>query len=87
MPAPVRWILRVGGIPGDKERGISELQLTAGHGQLLVPFARILLAIACVREKDISRPRELLLISLQRDFPENGLFGRELARLDKPTNR
>ena len=52
----------MGGIPGDKERGISELQLTAGHGQLLVPFARILLAIACVREKDISRPRELLLI-------------------------
>jgi len=82
MVAPMRWILRVGGIPGDKEGGISELQLTATHGQLLAPFARILLAIAYVREKDTARARELLL-SLQRDYPENGLFGRELARLDK----
>ena len=51
-------------------------------GHLLAPFARILLAIAYVREKDSSRARELLL-GLQREFPDNTLFGRELARLDK----
>jgi hypothetical protein len=50
MAAPVRWLLRVGGIPGDKEGGISELQPTVAHGQLLAPFTRILLAIAYVRE-------------------------------------
>ncbi len=86
MAAPVRWILRVGGIQGDKEGGISELQLTAVQGHLLAPFARILLAIAYVREKDTSHARELLL-GLQRDFPNNALFGRELARLDKITTR
>lgn len=86
MAAPVRWLLRVGGIQGDKEGGIAELQLTASHGHLLAPFARILLAIAYVREKDLVHARELLL-GLQRDFPDNALFGRELTRLDKIATR
>jgi len=82
MAAPVRWFLRLGGVPGDKAGGIAELQKTAAQGHLLAPFARILLAIAYVREKDLPRARELL-VGLQRDFPNNALFGRELARLDK----
>jgi hypothetical protein len=82
MAAPVRWILRLGGVAGDKAGGIAELQTTAAQGHLLAPFARILLAIAYVREKDLPHARELLL-ALQRDFPDNTLFGRELARLDK----
>jgi len=86
MAAPVRWLLRVGGIQGDKAGGIAELQTTADHGRLLAPFARILLAIAYVREKDTPRARELLQ-GLQREFPENALFGRELARLDKIASR
>lgn len=86
MAAPVRWLLRVGGIPGDKQGGISELQITAAQGHLLAPFARILLAIAYVREKQTARARELLL-GLQHDFPENALFPRELARLDKTASR
>jgi len=86
MAAPVRWLLRVGGVQGDKEGGISELQLTAARGHLLAPFARILLAIAYVREKNTAQARELLL-GLQRDFPDNALFGRELARLDKIATR
>ena len=86
MAAPVRWVLRVGGIPGDKQGGISELQMTASQGHLLAPFARILLAIAYVREKQPGQARELLL-DLQRDFPNNQLFGKELARLDKIASR
>ena len=86
MSAPVRWLLRMGGVSGDKARGISELQTTASNGKLLAPFARILLAIAYVRDKDTSRAREMLL-SLQKDFPKNHLFPLELARLDKPNTR
>lgn len=81
MAAPVRWFLKIGGVSGDKQNGIHELQLTAENGRYLAPFARILLAIAYVREKDDARARELL-ISLQNDFPENPLFAREIARLD-----
>ena len=86
MAAPVRWILRMGGISGDKAGGIAELQTTAAKGHLLAPFARILLAIAYVREKDFARARDLLG-GLQRQFPDNTLFGRELARLDQTGSR
>ena len=86
MAAPLRWVLRIGGVSGDKAGGIAELQTTAAQGHLLAPFARILLAIAYVREKDFTRARELLM-GLQREFPNNTLFGRELARLDKNGSR
>lgn len=81
MAAPVRWVLKFGGVSGDKQSGIRELELTAKNGHYLAPFARILLAIAYVREKDTARAREILL-SLQNDFPQNPLFPQEIARLD-----
>jgi hypothetical protein len=81
MAAPLRWIVRMGGISGDKKAGISELQLTAQHGHYLAPFARILLAIAYVREKDKPRARETLT-GLRAEFPANLLFAREIGRLD-----
>ena len=80
MAAPVRWLLRMGGLPGDKQAGIADLQLTAQHGHYLATFARILLAIAYVRDKN--KPRALeLLASLRSEFPGNTLFPREIARL------
>ena len=81
MSAPVRWLVRLGGVSGDKQAGMRELQVTADRGQYLAPFARILLAIAYVREKDKPRAREILL-ALQNDFPQNPLFAREISRLD-----
>ncbi|MFZ1156443.1 MAG: hypothetical protein WAO10_01590 [Candidatus Sulfotelmatobacter sp.] len=78
--APFRWLLRLGGLPGDRQGGIADLQLTAEHGRYLAPFARILLAIAYVRDHD--KPQAIqLLIGLRAQFPANPLFGRELARL------
>ena len=62
MAAPLRWVLRMGGVSGDKKQGIVELQMTADHGRYLGPFARILLAIAYVRDKDNARAREVLAI-------------------------
>jgi hypothetical protein len=80
MAAPVRWILRMGGMAADKQGGINDLQKTAAHGHYLAPFARILLAIAYVREKD--KPQALqLLTGLRQDFPANTLFPREIAHL------
>ncbi len=81
MAAPVRWVLRLGGVSGDKKQGMAELQMTADHGRYLGPFARILLAIAYVREKDNSRARAVLA-ALRDEFPNNPLFAREIARLD-----
>ena len=77
---PVRWVLRLGGVSGDKRAGMAELQLAAEHGRYLGPFARILLAIAYVREKDKAQAMQLLA-ALRDQFPGNPIFSRELARL------
>jgi len=79
--APVRWLLRLGGYEGSKQGGIADLRLTAEHGHYLAPFARILLAIAYVRENDKPNARQILT-SLQQEFPANPLFLREISRLD-----
>ncbi len=80
MAAPVRWILRMGGLPADKQGGISDLQTTAERGHYLAPFARVLLAIAYVREKNRAAAINLLT-GLRQEFPGNTLFPREIARL------
>ena len=81
MAAPVRWLVRLGGISGDKQEGIKELKLVAQRGHYLAPFANILLAIAYVRDHDKQRARELLA-SLRDEFPANPLFAQEIAKLD-----
>jgi hypothetical protein len=81
MAAPVRWLVRLGGVSGDKQAGVKELKLVAARGHYLAPFANILLAIAYVRDHDNQRARELLA-SLRDQFPANPLFAQEIARLD-----
>lgn len=79
-PAPVRWLLRVYGAETDKESGIQKLQLTAEKGHYLLPFARLLLAVAALRDNNRSRARDLLQ-NLAQEFPNNQLYRRELSRL------
>jgi hypothetical protein len=82
LSAPIRWLVRLGGVPGDKQEGIKELQLVAAHGHYLAPFADILLAIAYVREHDKQHARALLA-NLRDEYPSNPLFAKEIARLDE----
>jgi hypothetical protein len=79
-PAPVRWMLQVGGAQTDREKGVEDLRLTAEKGQYLSPYARLLLAVAALRSKDVSRARELLA-ALAREYPHNRLYAQELAQL------
>ncbi len=79
-PAPVRWLLRIYGAETDKESGIQKLQLAATKGHYLLPFARLLLAVAALRDKDRNQARELLQ-NLAQEFPNNQLYRRELLRL------
>ena len=55
---------------GDKEAGIADLQITAQKGRYLAPFARILLAIAFVREHERARSARFACI-IQQEFPNN----------------
>jgi len=79
-PFPVRWVLQLYGARTDKEEGIRKLQLTAEHGHFLLPYARLMLAVAALRENDRGTAR-VLLADLAQEFPGNTLYRRELARL------
>lgn len=79
-PAPVRWALRLYGAEVDKKRGLEKLRLTAEKGHYLLPFARLLLAVAALRDRDRDKAKQLLS-SLARDFPNNPLYAKELAKL------
>jgi len=79
-PAPLRWMLRIGGAQTDKDLGIAKLRLTAEKGRYMLPYARLLLAVAALRDKNRPRAKELLK-GLARDFPGNRLYAQELARL------
>lgn len=78
--APVRWILRVTGSETDKEAGIKRLRLTAEKGYYLAPFAKLLLAVAALRNKD-TETAKTLLAGLATEFPRNQLYSKELARI------
>lgn len=79
-PAPVRFALRMAGGQTDRTLGIAELKLTADKGHYLAPFARLLLAVAALRDQNTERAHDLLA-SLARDFPHNPLYAQELANL------
>ena len=81
-PAPVRWLLRLGGAQTDKEAGIAKLRLTAEKGHYLAPYARLLLAVAALRDHDRNQARELLS-GLAEEFPRNPLYRKELARIER----
>ncbi len=79
-PAPMRWFLELYGAETNKNEGIERLQLTAQKGHYLLPFARLLLAVAALR--DHNRPQaRVLLGDLARQFPKNGLYEKEYNRL------
>jgi hypothetical protein len=80
LPGVQRFVLRLGGVSGNKRKGLEQLEVAAQKGRLLQPFARILLALIAVREKQPERARPLLL-QLQEQFPGNTIFASELAAL------
>jgi hypothetical protein len=80
LPFFVRWFVRIDDVKGDKNVGIAKVAKTADKGHYLKPFAKVLLAIAHLREKRPTKSRELLA-ELAREFPENRLFRKELEKL------
>lgn len=80
MPFFVRWFVHFDGVQGDKNTGIQNLKLVSRSGHYLRPFAKILLAICYLREK---QPRETqkLLAALSAEFPANPLIRKELVKI------
>ena len=79
-PAPARWVLRITGAETDKQVGLEKLRLTAEKGHYLLPYARLLLAVAALRDNNREQARSILE-GLAREFPSNRLYAKELAKL------
>ena len=76
--APVRLVLWMSGAETNKELGLQKLRLTAEKGHYLQAYARLLLAVAALRDNQKDRARQLLS-ELAQAFPENPLYRRELS--------
>lgn len=83
--APVRVLLRITGSNVDREKGVEEIRQTALHGHYLEPFAKLLLAVAALRDNNPARAREILE-ELHQRFPDNELYTREMNRVEKGTH-
>lgn len=80
LPRLKRFFLGLAGVRGDKRAGLQQLEIAAEQGHYLRPFAKVLLALAALRENapDVARVQ---LEELVAEFPENPLFASELAKL------
>lgn len=85
LPGIKKFFLGFAGIHGDKTEGIRQLELAAASGHYLRPFAKIMLALAALREKkpEVARVQMQELVA---EFPENPLFASELAKLKVPSD-
>jgi hypothetical protein len=74
-----RFLLRFGGIHGDKKLGMEQLGNSIEKGRYLQPFAKILLALAARREKQ-NLLAQKLFHELSEEFPESALYSAEYAK-------
>jgi len=78
--APLRVLLRLSGSRTDHATGIVELEKTASRGYYLEAFAKLLLAVAALRDHNLAQATELLR-ELHDRFPHNELYTRELTQV------
>ena len=79
-PVALRVLLRFTGSEVDREKGLEQLRKTALEGYYLEPFAKLLLAVAALRDKQPEKARDILR-DLHKRFPHNELYSVELDRL------
>jgi len=78
--APLRWVLSWTGAGTDKQEGLRLLNVTATKGHYLAPFARMMLAVAAIRDRHSQQARDILS-ALAQEFPRNSLYVRERDRI------
>ena len=74
-----RFALWFDGIHGDKKLGMEQVAKTAENGHYLLPFAKIILALAARRENQTALAKRLLR-ELKEEYPDSALFASEYAK-------
>src|SRR6516165_7098907 len=80
LNAGSRVALWFGGIHGDKKLGMEQVAKTAENGRYLLPFAKIVLALAARRENQTALAQKLLR-ELTEQYPKSALFASEYAKV------
>lgn len=75
-----RFFVRLDGLHGDKTLGMQQVAMAAARGHYLRPFAKLMLGLAAMREKQWGLARTEME-ELHTEFPTNPRFSRELAKL------
>jgi predicted Zn-dependent protease len=86
LPFFMRWFIHFDNIKGSKDEAVRNLELVRTQGQYLKPFAKVLLGIIYLREKQRDEAITVLA-ELARDYPANPLFRKELAELSAQPRR
>jgi hypothetical protein len=86
LPFYVRWFVRYDQVDPDKRKGIEHMKIVARQGRIFAPLARILLAVASMREGKLADARQWLE-GFVADYPENALIRRELERMNQRIER
>ena len=79
LNAGSRVALWFGGIHGDKKLGMEQVAKAAENGRYLLPFAKIVLALAARRENQTPLAQKLLR-ELTEQYPNNAQFASEYAK-------
>ena len=82
LPFFVRWFVHFDGVEPDKQAGIQNLSKVANHGHYFKAYAKILLAIIYLREKQPEHSAQLLT-ELSKEYPENPLLRKELSKIEE----
>jgi len=83
LPTSARFVLWFGGIHGDKQLGMKQVEKTVEGGRYLKPFAQILLALSARREKQNALAQKTLK-DLNEEFPGNPVY---MAEYEKALGR
>ncbi|MCW5966537.1 MAG: hypothetical protein KIT83_21040 [Bryobacterales bacterium] len=80
LPFFMRWFIKFDDTEGNKEEGLRKLQIAATKGDLFKPFAKLLLAIFFLRQKE-PELSERYLAQYEALYPENPLVRKERKKL------
>lgn len=80
LPFFMRWFIKFEDTEGSKEEGLRKLQIAATKGDLFKPFAKLLLAIFFLRQKQ-PEMSERYLAQYEALYPENPLVRKERKKL------
>ena len=86
LPGGLKFLARLAGLKGSKQRGIEHLERVTREGKLTADDARVVLLGIYSKENQLERALEIISY-MAKQYPRNYLFGVERATMLYKTNR